>query len=25
VHLQFDLEGVTDEQGAHLVERFKGR
>jgi uncharacterized OsmC-like protein len=25
VHLEFDLEGVTDEQGAHLVERFKGR
>ena len=25
VRLEFLLEGVTEEQGAHLVERFKGR
>lgn len=25
VRLEFVLEGVTEEQGAHLVERFKGR
>jgi uncharacterized OsmC-like protein len=25
VRLSFDLHGVTEEQGAHLVERFKGR
>jgi uncharacterized OsmC-like protein len=25
VRVSFELEGVTPEQGAHLVERFKGR
>lgn len=25
LRLEFVLEGVTEEQGAHLVERFKGR